>query len=81
MISISKIDLLILDEPTNNLDIETIEVITESLKTFKGAIIVISHDMNFLNEMEIDKYYEIKNHSLIANGKWPIANLLIDRLI
>lgn len=37
-------DLLFLDEPTNDLDISTLEVIEESLKDFPGAVVLISHD-------------------------------------
>lgn len=44
-------DLLILDEPTNNLDIETIEKITSALKGYKGAMVVISHDQKFINKL------------------------------
>jgi ABC transport system ATP-binding/permease protein len=37
-------DILFLDEPTNDLDIQTLEIIEESLKEFAGAIVIISHD-------------------------------------
>ena len=48
-------DILILDEPTNNLDIDSIEILTKSLNYFDGTLIVISHDNYFLNDIRIDK--------------------------
>lgn len=44
-------DILILDEPTNDLDIETIEVLESSLMDFKGLIILVSHDRYFLKRL------------------------------
>ncbi|MBQ9089791.1 MAG: ABC-F family ATP-binding cassette domain-containing protein [Alphaproteobacteria bacterium] len=44
-------DLLLLDEPTNHLDIETIEKLETIIRDFKGAVIVISHDRQFLNRI------------------------------
>jgi ATPase subunit of ABC transporter with duplicated ATPase domains len=55
----AEVDLLILDEPTNNLDIETVEVIAENLKQFEGTLIAISHDGRFLRRIGIDKYLTI----------------------
>lgn len=43
--------LLILDEPTNNLDLDSIEQIESALLNFQGALIVISHDRNFLKNI------------------------------
>lgn len=63
----SNIDLLILDEPTNNLDIETIEVIGESLKNFSGTFVVISHDMKFLKDIEVNKVYMIEDKKLVQS--------------
>jgi ATP-binding cassette subfamily F protein 3 len=45
----SRPDLLLLDEPTNHLDLETVEWLEGFLKTFRGAVIVISHDRAFLD--------------------------------
>jgi ATP-binding cassette subfamily F protein 3 len=46
-------DLLLLDEPTNHLDIESIEWLEEFLKDYAGAIVLISHDRTFLDNVTI----------------------------
>ncbi|MFU2158457.1 ATP-binding cassette domain-containing protein [Caldisericum sp. AR60] len=48
---ISKPELLILDEPTNNLDIETIEMLERYLLQFKGGLLIVSHDKTFINKI------------------------------
>lgn len=56
--------LLILDEITNNLDLETKGHVIEVLKNYPGAMIVISHDAYFLKEIGVHHYLEIKNSIL-----------------
>jgi energy-dependent translational throttle protein EttA len=47
----SQPDLLLLDEPTNHLDASTIEWLEEHLKTYKGAVLLITHDRYFLDNV------------------------------
>ena len=56
-------DLLILDEPTNHLDSEMIEWLESFLKGFKGAILMVTHDRYFLDEVT-DKILEIDKASV-----------------
>lgn len=48
-------DLIILDEPTNNLDIQNIEILTASLNEYKGTLIVVSHDETFLEQIAVNR--------------------------
>lgn len=59
--------LLILDEVTNNIDLETRQHIIQVLKNYPGAIIVISHDEDFLKEIDIIDSYEINDGKIIIN--------------
>lgn len=52
--------LLILDEITNNLDLETKEHISQVLKAYPGAMIVISHDADFLEEIGVNEVVDIQ---------------------
>lgn len=53
MISNQTPDLFILDEPTNNLDIQSIEIITSMVRAYRGTILLISHDAYFIRELGI----------------------------
>lgn len=47
-------DMIILDEPTNNLDLQNVEILTNSIKDYHGTLLVISHDEVFLKEIGVD---------------------------
>lgn len=55
MISNNTPDMFILDEPTNNLDIQSIEIITNTIKKYTGTVIAISHDNYFIREIGVDQ--------------------------
>lgn len=52
-------ELIILDEPTNNLDIQNIEILTKACNQYNGTLIVVSHDQTFLDEININKIISI----------------------
>ncbi|WP_316785910.1 ABC-F family ATP-binding cassette domain-containing protein [Pedobacter frigiditerrae] len=48
-------DFIILDEPTNNLDIQNLEILTDTINQYKGTLLVVSHDEFFLEQINIEK--------------------------
>ncbi len=60
---LQKPNLLLLDEPTNNLDIPSVEVLESTLEDFEGAVLVISHDRYFLDQV-VDRVFELKDGTL-----------------
>lgn len=48
-------DIIILDEPTNNLDIQNIEILTAAINEYEGTLIVVSHDETFLEAIHIER--------------------------
>jgi ATP-binding cassette subfamily F protein uup len=59
-------NFLILDEPTNDLDILTLQVLEEYLRDFAGCVIVVSHDRYFMDK--------IVDHLLVFNGQGDIRD-------
>src|SRR5690606_6945408 len=58
-------DLLLLDEPTNHLDLLSLLWLQQYLKTYSGAVLLISHDRQFMDEI-VTQVHEISEKKLIA---------------
>ena len=65
---VSEPDVLLLDEPTNHLDITTILWLEEELKSFKGALMIISHDRQFLKNLT-NRLFWLDRGVLRTHGK------------
>jgi ATPase subunit of ABC transporter with duplicated ATPase domains len=56
--------LLMLDEPTNNLDLASVAQLTEALASYNGALVVASHDVPFLREIGITRWIQLDHDEL-----------------
>jgi len=70
-------NLLVLDEPTNNLDIPAIEVLEETLDEFVGTVLVVSHDRYFLDKV-VDRIVELR-HSRLTEYTGGYTDYLAER--
>ncbi len=55
-------DVLILDEPTNNLDVQSQEVLTAAIRSFEGTLLVISHDEYFVGRIGMEREVVLAGH-------------------
>ena len=60
---LSKPDILLLDEPTNHLDIQAIEWLEDYLRSYRNAVVIVSHDREFLNKI-VSSVYEIEREKM-----------------
>ena len=61
--------LLLLDEPTNNLDLASVEQLRAALDSYRGALIIVSHDEEFLRSLQLDRWYRIDQGTLQVDGQ------------
>jgi len=59
MLNANTPDMIILDEPVNNIDIKNIEILTATIKNYKGTVLLVSHDEYFVKEIRIDYQIEL----------------------
>jgi ATP-binding cassette subfamily F protein 3 len=62
-------NVILLDEPTNHLDIETTECLIESINNYNGCVVIISHDVNLIEETDCLVYHlHDTQFKLLKNG-------------
>ncbi|CNG95418.1 putative ABC transporter ATP-binding protein [Yersinia thracica] len=78
-LTLANYSLLLLDEPTNHLDMEGKEELAETLKTFSGAVLLVSHDRTFI-EQSCNRFWLIHQRRL---EEWhdlaPVYDILADK--
>jgi ATP-binding cassette subfamily F protein uup len=73
-------DIWIFDEPTNDLDLETIGILEEELRTYEGALIIVGHDRSFINNVT-DKCWVLHDGKIESfEAGFPQAELFLEAI-
>lgn len=60
MLSTQAPDLIVLDEPTNNLDLQNLDTLTAALDDYQGTLLIVSHDDYFLARLRVERSIELQ---------------------
>ena len=63
-------NLLVLDEPTNDLDIETLDLLQELIANYEGTVLIVSHDRDFIDRIATSTIAIEKGNAVIYAGGW-----------
>lgn len=61
LFSAQSVNMLVLDEPTNHLDLEALDALEETLSTYRGTVLLVSHDRYFLEKASLDTTYVLSD--------------------
>lgn len=61
LFSAQSVNMLVLDEPTNHLDLEALDALEETLETYRGTVLLVSHDRYFIEKASLDTTYVLSD--------------------